>query len=273
MTRFSPDKRMLEYALNGACPDIFVFSTTRHGGVSTGNYASLNCTPYTGDTPDNVRRNKELLLESLPQRPRELVIPWQTHGTEALVVDDDYLEATPEARHERLQDIDALITRLPGVCLSISTADCIPILLYDSRNRAVAAIHAGWRGTVNRIVARTLERMHTLYGTTGQDVRAVIGPGISLAAFEVGQEVYNAFHAAGFPMNYIAEWHNDTHKYHIDLWAANQLQLLEAGLPEAQIETAGICTYTQHDEFFSARRLGIRSGRMLSGIMIKELTN
>ena len=98
----------------------------------------------------------------------------------------------------------------------------------------------------------------------------VIGPGISLAAFEVGEEVYEAFRAADFPMPYIAEWHNDTHKHHIDLWAANQLQLLDFGLPDTQIETAGICTYTRREDFFSARRLGIKSGRMLSGIMMKS---
>ena len=234
MSRLSPDKRMLEYALNDACSDIFAFSTTRHGGISTDTYASLNCTPYTGDSAENVLRNQKLLLEALPQRP------------------------------------DALITRERSICLCISTADCIPILLYDQRHRAIAAVHAGWRGTVNRIILHTLERMQTLYGTEGKDVQAVIGPGISLAAFEVGEEVYEAFRAADFPMPYIAEWHNDTHKHHIDLWAANQLQLLDFGLPDTQIETAGICTYTRHKDFFSARRLGIKSGRMLSGIMMKS---
>ena len=229
MSRLSPDKRMLEYALNDACSDIFAFSTTRHGGVSTGTYASLNCTPYTGDSAENVLRNQGLLLEALPQRPQELVIPWQTHGTASLVIDTDYLQADPQTRHESLQGIDALITREPSVCLCISTADCIPILLYDHRHQAIAAVHAGWRGTVNRIVRHTLERMQTLYGTEGKDVQAVIGPGISLAA---------------------------------------QLQLLGFGLPDTQIETAGICTYTRHEDFFSARRLGIKSGRMLSGIMI-----
>ena len=129
MSRLSPDKRMLEYALNDACSDIFAFSTTRHGGISTGTYASLNCTPYTGDSAENVLRNQELLLEALPQRPQELVIPWQTHGTASLVIDADYLQADPQTRHERLQGIDALITREPSGCLCISTADCIPILL------------------------------------------------------------------------------------------------------------------------------------------------
>lgn len=248
--------------------DVTTFSTTRHGGVSTGTYASLNCTPYTGDTAENVQHNRQLLAQALSQGPREFVIPWQTHGTESLVIDTRYLQASPQERHGLLQGIDALITREPGICLCISTADCIPILLYDKRHRAVAAIHAGWRGTVNRIALHTLRRMEALYGTQGEDVWAVIGPGISLAAFEVGEEVYEAFQSAGFPMPYISEWHNDTHKHHIDLWAANQLQLLDFGLPDTQIETAGICTYTQYEDFFSARRLGIRSGRMLSGIMI-----
>ena len=99
MSLLSPDKRMLEYALNDACSDIFAFSTTRHGGVSTGTYASLNCTPYTGDSAENVLRNQGLLLEALPQRPQELVIPWQTHGTASLVIDTDYLQADPQTRH------------------------------------------------------------------------------------------------------------------------------------------------------------------------------
>ena len=250
--------------------DVTAFSTTRHGGVSTGAYASLNCTPYTGDTAEHVLRNRQVLVQALPQRPHELVIPWQTHGTECLTVDTRYLQAPAQERRKLLQGIDALITREPGICLCISTADCIPILLYDKRHRAVAAVHAGWRGTVNRIVEHTFRRMAEQYGTQGKDVWAVIGPGISLAAFEVGEEVYEAFQAAGFPMPYISEWHNDTHKHHIDLWAANQLQLLDLGLPDTQIETAGICTYTRYEDFFSARRLGIQSGRMLSGIMVNE---
>ena len=178
----------------------------------------------------------------------------------------------PPERQARLQGIDALITRKADICLCISTADCIPILLYDKQHHAVAAVHAGWRGTVNRIVLHTLERMRALYGTDGRNVTAVIGPGISLPAFEVGEEVYEAFREQGFPMEYISEWNPATHKHHIDLWAANRMQLQDFGVPSEQVETAGICTFTQHEDFFSARRLGIRSGRILSGIMIKEET-
>ena len=257
---------MLEYGLNRSCPGIFCFSTTRHGGVSTDTYASLNCTPYTGDDPGCVQQNQERLLSSLPQRPRELIIPWQTHGTRICSVSTAFLAADAARRHALLQGIDALTTQLTSVCLCISTADCIPILLYDHRHHAIAAIHAGWRGTVNAIVRHVLDHMHALYGTDGADISAVIGPGISLNAFEVGDEVYDSFRLAGFPMHRIARKEK---KWHIDLWEANRLQLLAFGVSPSSIETAGICTYTQHEDFFSARRLGIKSGRMLTGIMMQ----
>lgn len=249
--------------------EVIAFSTTRHGGYSQGNYASFNCTPYTGDDAACVRRNRELLCASLPQHPKELVIPFQTHGTQALVIDGTYLKATADERTELLQGIDALMTQESGCCLCISTADCMPVLLYDRRNVAVAAVHAGWRGTVNRILFHTLRKMQARFGTRGEDLIACIGPGISLPAFEVGEEVYEAFRNNGFPMEYISEWKPQTHKHHIDLWAANRLQLQDFGIPEGQVKTAGICTFTRHEDFFSARRLGIRSGRILSGIMIK----
>ena len=256
---------LLEYGLNRSCPGIFCFSTTRHGGVSTGAYASLNCTPYTDDDPACVERNREILLNALPRRPRELIIPWQTHGTRVLPIDDAFLSANGAQRHALLQGIDALVTDRPGVCLCISTADCIPILLYDKKRPAVAAVHAGWRGTVKFIVGHTLEQMRILYGTDGADVSAVIGPGISLQAFEVGDEVHEAFRSAGFPMDRIAR---KQEKWHLDLPEANRLQLLDFGVPSAAIEVSGICTYTQHEDFFSARRLGLKSGRMLTGIQL-----
>ena len=234
MIALTEDKRMLGYGVMTPYSNIFCFATTRRGGFSKGDYASFNCTPYTGDDAESVRRNQELLCNSM------------------------------------LQGVDALITKDPGCCICISTADCIPILLYDRKNQVVAAAHAGWRGTVNYIAGHTLDRMRALYGTDGKDVIACIGPGISLPSFEVGEEVYEAFRMNGFAMDYISEWKPETHKHHIDLWAANRMQLLDFGVPGEQIETSGICTYTRHEEFFSARRLGIKSGRILSGIMIVD---
>jgi YfiH family protein len=260
-------KPLLTYPIDAA---VMAFSTTRHGGHGSGAYGTFNCTPYSGDELEVVLANQKLLCGWVGIPEERLIIPYQTHSCNVLAIDHDFLQKTNEERHAILQEKDAVITDLKEVCLCISTADCIPILLYDPIHRAIAAIHAGWRGTVGRIVEQTLRVMHDIYGTQYADLRAIIGPGISLEAFEVGIEVYKAFDEAGFDMERIAQWHEEKGKYHLDLPMANRLQLESMGVPATQIHDSHICTYTQHDDFFSARRLGIKSGRILNGIVIKE---
>ena len=248
-------------------PEVVAFSTTRHGGCGSGAYSTFNCTPYTGDEPAIVHAHQDQLCRLIGISPEHLILPYQTHSCHVLVIDETFLRLSSDARHALLQDTDALVTSLPDTCLCVSTADCVPILLHDATHDVVAAIHAGWRGTVGKIVSQTLEVMRTTYGTCGADVHAIIGPCISLAAFEVGIEVYQAFEQAGFAMQQIAQWHSDKEKYHIDLPQANRLQLLAHGIPDHHIHDSRICTYTQHTHYFSARRLGIKSGRILSGIL------
>lgn len=247
---------------------VTAFSTTRQGGVSIGNYASMNCTPYTGDDIEAVQRNQQLLCTALDIEKEQLIIPYQTHSVNALVIDKEFLQKNAEKRDELLQNIDALITQEKGVCLCVSTADCAPILLYDRKQQVIAAIHAGWRGSVNYIVRKTLEQMNRLYNTQGEDIYAEVGPCIGFDAFEVGDEVYDAFKQNGFPMEYVSGWKYETHKWHIDLQMANSVQLLDFGVPTEQIDFCDICSFTRYEEFFSARRLGIKSGRTLSGIFM-----
>lgn len=247
---------------------ITAFSTTRNGGVSKGDYASMNCTPYTGDDIEAVQRNQQLLCTALHIEKEQLIIPYQTHSVNALVIDKEFLQQNAEKRNEQLQNIDALITQEKGVCLCVSTADCTPILLYDRKQQVIAAIHAGWRGSVNYIVRKTLEQMNRLYNTQGEDIFAAIGPCIGFDAFEVGDEVYDAFKQNDFPMEYISGWKPETHKWHIDLQMANSVQLIDFGVPTEQIDICDICTFTHYEKFFSARRLGIKSGRILSGIFM-----
>lgn len=270
MISLTEDKRMLGYGLLNRYPNISHFVTARHDGYSGGAYASFNCSPYSGDNLEHVRRNQQLLVEGMKHKPIELVIPRQVHDTYCRVIGKDYLATSPEMKRDMLEGIDALISDEPGYCLCISTADCVPVLVYDSRHCAVAAIHAGWRGTVKRIVLRTLAEMKEKFGTQGEDVVACIGPSISPASFEVGEEVYESFRKEDFDMPCISFRNKETGKYHIDLWEANRRQLLEFGVLATQIEVAGICTYQHAEDFFSARRLGINSGRILSGIMIAE---
>lgn len=248
---------------------VTAFSTTRNGGVSKGDYASMNCTPYTGDDIEAVQRNQQLLCTALHIEKEQLIIPYQTHSVNALVIDKEFLQQNAEKRNEQLQNIDALITQEKGVCLCVSTADCTPILLYDRKQQVIAAIHAGWRGSVNYIVRKTLEQMNRLYNTQGENIFAAIGPCIGFDAFEVGDEVYDAFKQNDFPMEYISGWKPETHKWHIDLQMANSVQLIDFGVPTEQIDICDICTFTHYEKFFSARRLGIKSGRILSGIFMK----
>ena len=161
---------MLGYESLSSYSNISHFVTTRQGGCSEGNYASFNCTPYSGDEAEKVRRNQTLLMEGMSQTPEELVIPVQTHETNCLLIGDAYLSASSQQRQEMLHGVDALITREPGYCLCISTADCVPVLIYDKKHSAIAAIHAGWRGTVAYIVRDTLLRMEKEFGTSGEDV-------------------------------------------------------------------------------------------------------
>jgi len=131
----------------------------------------------------------------------------------------------------------------------------------------IAAVHAGWRGTVGRIVERTIREM----GSKGEDLYAIIGPGISLAAFEIGDEVYDTFSNGGFPMERIARRYPDSknakaQKWHIDLWDANRWLLEQQGV--ARVHTAGICTYNHNADYYSARQETIKTGRNINGIML-----
>ncbi|MBR5052354.1 MAG: peptidoglycan editing factor PgeF [Bacteroidaceae bacterium] len=190
-------------------------------------------------------------VEALGLRLEDLALPRQVHSDNVLWMKE---AGRPEAT-------DAVITDKPGLCVCVKTADCIPVLLYDTRKRVVAAVHAGWRGTVSRIVQKTIKQMQPLNPT---DLHAIIGPGISLEQFEVGDEVYEAFHDAGFPMERIAR---KAERWHIDLWEANRWLLEELGVRDIYIQ--GTCTRTSED-FYSARRETINTGRNYNGIYINS---
>ena len=237
---------------------VTAFSTTRQGGCSTGNYAAFNINGYCGDDEVHIAANKVALCGLLGIDSNRLVMPHQVHDCVVRRIDGP--------QQGVIEGADAVMTDVPQLCIGVSTADCIPVLLYDSTHRAVSAVHAGWRGTVLRIVQKAVETMRDTYGTAPADLQAVIGPGISLDSFEVGDEVYNQFLSAGFDMQPISR--RDA-KWHIDLPMCNRLQLMEAGIPADHIQMTNICTYQQYDRYFSARRLGIQSGRIYTGILIK----
>lgn len=247
-------------------PDVMAFSTTRHGGYSKGRYASFNANAYCGDDAEAVLKNRKALCAELNISQNSLIIPHQTHGTVIRQIDKRFVEMQTEDRLREIEGVDGVMTDLSRICVSVSTADCIPILLYDKLSKACCAVHAGWRGTVKRIAEMAVAGMAAVYGTKPETLQACIGPGISLENFEIGNEVWAEFAKAGFDMEKISRHYV---KWHIDLWECNRIQLVEAGVNPRNIQIAGICTYSHADEFFSARKLTINSGRILTGIFVK----
>ena len=260
---------------------VAAFSTTRHGGVSEGNYASFNINEYCGDSAEHTAANRQMLADELGIGANDIIMPHQTHGVETRIISSEFLTLPEGVRQMLLEGVDAVMTNVGRLCIGVSTADCIPVLLYDEEHRATAAIHAGWRGTLARIVHKTIMDMRLAYSTDPKKLKAVIGPGSSKENFEVGDEVYEAFEQAAFDMNAIAEERIKRNpdatdpsklfekKWHIDLPLANKMLLTHNGVAEENIVCCDTCTYDHADDFFSARRLGVDSGRIYTGIMIK----
>jgi YfiH family protein len=223
---------------------IAAFSTTRDGGVSI----------------------------AIPQ----LFMPHhQVHETKTLIIDNEFVHKNPLEQVLALDGVDALSTHLPNVCVCVKTADCIPVLLWDDYTQVVSAVHAGWKGTQKRIVESNIEVLKYTYSTQTTNLHAIIGPGIGVDSFEVGDEVYEQFAQAGFPMEKLARRYplmnnqnnTDETRWHIDLWECNRLQLIEKGVRPENIYVSGIDTYQSFNRFFSARRH--LNGRIINGIMRK----
>ena len=219
--------------------------------------------PFTlsySSTPDRelVVNNRRLLANAMLVDERALYLPSQVHKTRIVHV-------TPSTTKEELQETDALITSHPGVCIAVMSADCVPIVLYDSKNNVIAAVHSGWRGTVARILEKTLDELSIRYGTQGEHVYAGIGPSVSQESYEVGEEVITAVKAA-FDSHSELLVHTIHQKAKLDLWNANRQQLLEFGVPEEQIEISNLCTVIHNHAFFSARKGD--AGRFAAGIVL-----
>ena len=257
-----PDPQLTYYDI---ADSVTAFSSTRHGGFSQGSYGEFNVNLYCGDQPEAVAQNRKALCGVLGIAEDRLIMPHQVHGTGITQIGKTFFLLSEDIRRSVVEGIDALITDVREVCIGVSTADCIPIIIYDPEHHAAGVVHSGWRGTVADIVGHAVQSMAVSYHSRPEVLKAVIGPGISLDHFEVGDEVYDQFAEAGYPMDRIARRDD---KWHIDLWACCRLQLEALGVSPDHIQTAGICTYAHSADFFSARKLTVRSGRILTGIVL-----
>jgi len=242
------------------------FCSTKVGGVSQDAYASLNLGLFTADVPENIAENRNLLCHELGIPTSNLHNAHQTHGKKVKVIDRPFLQLSLDKRQAELEGFDALITNIPRQCVTVTTADCVPILLYDKENQVVAAVHSGWRGTLENICAETVAVMQARFNTKPQHLVAAIGACISQPKYEVGRELYAGFAEGGFNTDALfIETSNE--KYLFDVREAVRLELQALGI--SNIEVSPYCTYSDADLFFSARRLGNDSGRLLSGIFLR----
>lgn len=235
--------------------------TTREGGVSKGIYATLNLSFTRGDKDEDVRKNYEILARALDVDLHKFVFTDQTHTTNVRVVTKEDAGkglTCPMDYH----DIDGLVTNVPGLVLSTFFADCTPLYFLDPVHKAIGMSHSGWRGTVGRIGKNTLDTMRDAYGTRPEDVLCAIGPSICQECYEIGLDVavkfYQEFSDHGFD---ILRDHGNG-KYQLDLWKANEIVLLEAGILPEHLAVTDICTCCNSKFLFSHRATHGKRGNL-----------
>ncbi len=227
--------------------------------MSEGRFRSLNLGRAKGEDPENVAENRRRFFEAADFPARRLVEAKQVHGCDVLVAE----QTSPGERTCG----DALITNASGLGLAVQTADCIPVLIADARKVAVAAVHAGRKGVAGGVLSATIERMREEYGCDPRDMRAALGPAISGERYEVGEECLPPFRERH------PNWRDfatplGRGKWLLDLPLAARLQLASAGIPESRIGAPGPCTFSESSKFFSYRRDGPQTGRLLSAVWI-----
>jgi YfiH family protein len=233
---------------------------TRRGGVSPAPFASLNLGGYLGDPRANQIENRRRIFAACDRPVETIYDPWQVHGTHVLCVE----RPRPlEAEHVKG---DVILTDRPEVTLFMRFADCVPVLLYDPARKVVGLVHAGWRGTVERVAAVAVGKMTEVYGSRPQDVLACVGPSICVDHFEVGPEVVAAVQA-GFGERSAELLARRNGSVHLDLWAANRLALEECGVEAVQV--SGLCTAGSTGDWYSHRAENGQTGRFGALIAIR----
>lgn len=262
----------IEFPVLSDIPFITHGFSTRLGGVSTGMFSSMNLgsgsSPYK-DNPQNIRENFLIIAESIGVDPESLVISDQVHKTRIRVVDENDM-GKGFSRPRDYEEIDGLITNTPNITLVTKYADCVPLFFVDPVKKAIGLSHAGWKGTVGRIGQITVDEMGKAFGSNPKDIIAVIGPSICPDCYEVGEDVANEFRNA-FPLNHMdILTTNHRGRYQCNLWEANRMVLIDAGLLTDNIHISGVCTSCNSELLFSHRKSNGKRGSLAAFLAINE---
>ena len=245
-------EEFVQYSIFKSFKNLVAFTTTKQ---------TLNVINprFTGDSVKRYERNRELLAGKLGISSKQLVFPRQTHTN--CVAD---ISGVPETE---LRETDALISNETGICLCVQTADCVPVLLFDPIENVIAVVHAGWRGTVNKITENAVQKMISDYRCKAKNIIAAIGPSIGPEVYEVGNEVVQSVrNTFQNPEKLLIQ--NNSGKYHFNLWEANRQILIDNQIEVENIEVFGECSYSHPEKYYSARKQGSKTGRMVSGILL-----
>ncbi len=244
----------IRYSIFNRFKNVVAFSSTKQ------TFNVLN-PRYTGDSVNNYIQNRALLAKKLGIQPKQLIFPRQTHS-------DNVVEINKLQQIE-INDTDALITDQQNICICVQTADCVPVLLYEPKLKVIAIVHAGWRGTVKKIVEKTIKKMIQDYQVSSNHIVAAIGPSVGPKIYEVGDEVVTKVKET-FTNHECLLIKKLSGKYHFNLWEANRQILLSNNVHEENIEILEECTFELNHKYFSARKEGVITGRIVSGIMMKS---
>jgi hypothetical protein len=252
---------LLQFPLLSACEGIRHGFTTRHGGVSKGEWSSLNLSDARGDDAAAVQENFRRVAEAFGVQPEQIVCSRQTHTTNVYRVTGEDPDL-PE------KDVDGLITDVPGILLATFYADCVPLYFVDPLHHAIGLSHSGWRGTVGRMGAVTIQAMADAFGSRPQDLLCAVGPSICQDCYEVSGDVAMQFQKEFPGADETLLYATGGDKYQLNLWEANRRILLEAGVAPEHLQVTDICTCCNPAHLFSHRYTGGRRGNLGAFLML-----
>ena len=243
--------------------------STRLGGVSEGVLSTMNLGFGRNDLPENVVKNHEIIANAIGFNPENIVASKQTHTTNVKIVSKK--DCGKGIYRERdYDDVDGMITNEKGIVLATYFADCVPLYMVDTKNKAIGLSHSGWRGTVGKIGKVTLDLMKETYGTNPKDVIACIGPSICRDCYEVSEDVATEFEAAFKVREKDILINKGNGKYQLDLWECNYIIFKECGVYEENIHMPDICTCHNMEMMFSHRATQGRRGNLAAFLSIDK---
>ena len=250
-------------------PGLLHAISTRQGGVSNGNYTSLNLGFHVGDLYDRVLENHHRVSKSLEFDLSSLVSCQQVHHDTIALIGKRYLKASSYLPDKTIEQTDALITDVPGVTLMTRHADCVPLLFFDPKTSTASVAHAGWKGTLAHIGLKTVDVLAKEYKCQRKDIQAALGPSIGPCCYHISRSMA-VLASEKLLKGTLCIKEGSDNKLSFDLWKANREQLLMAGIPEENIYSSGVCTACKVDHFFSYRKEKKVTGRFAALIGLRK---